>query len=172
MTFRGRRVQIDWGHLVVLCLISGATVWYLLDARSVSPAVNNLLLVEPLSIAALILCAFVVPQCFHYAEDGQAAEEPSRSKPIEAADLMQPKLPTERVEVIKMLAFGGLLGLFVFSLTILGFDIAIFLFCAAGMAICGERRPLPLLLFPLAVTVFAVYGFKAIMPYPMMTTIL
>ena len=34
MTFRGRRVQIDWGHLVVLCLISGATVWYLLDDRS------------------------------------------------------------------------------------------------------------------------------------------
>ena len=171
MTFRGRSVTIDWGHLIVLALIAGATLWYILDARSVSTDTNNLLLIQPLSVATLILCAVVLPQCFRFADHGEMPE-PEQKREVKPADLMQAKLPTERVEVIKMLVFGALLGLFVFSLTRIGFDIAILLFCAIGMAICGERRPLPLIAFPLAVTLITVYGFKALMPYPMVTTLL
>ena len=64
------------------------------------------------------------------------------------------------------------LGLFVFSLNILGFDIAIWLFALATMLICGERRPIPLALYPVGVALVAVYGFRALMPYPMVTAIL
>lgn len=171
MTVKGRRLTIDWGHLTVLALIAGATLWYILDARSVSTDLNNLLLIQPLSIATLILCAVVVLQCFRFADDAEEAE-PAEKKEVQPADLMQVKLPTERIEVIKMLSMGAMLGLFVFSLTTIGFDVGIFLFCIIGMAICGERRPLPLIGFPLAVTLVTVYGFKALMPYPMVTTIL
>ena len=94
------------------------------------------------------------------------------SKEVKASDLMQPKLPTEKVEVIKMLTFAALLGIFVFSLQVVGFDVAMFIFCLIGMAICGERRPLPLVIFPLIVTLVVIYGFRALMPYPMITTIL
>lgn len=172
MTFRGRRIEVDWGHLIVLCLIAGATAWYLMDARAVSLDANNLLLVQPLAVVALVLCAVIVPQCFRYSGEEAGDRDIVAARPVKAADLMQPKLPTERVEVLKMLGLGALLGLFVFSLKIVGFDAAIFVFCAAGMAICGERRPVPLLVFPLAVTVVVVYGFKALMPYPMPTLIL
>lgn len=172
MHFQGRKVKVDWGHLIVLILIAGATAWYLLDARAVSLKLNNLLLIQPLSIAALILCAVIVPQCFHFADEAEVGKEIRTGENIDAADLMQPKLPTERREVIKMLSMGALLGLFVFSLPVLGFDAAIFLFCAIGMMICGERRPVPLILFPAAITVLMVYGFKALMPYPMPTAIL
>jgi Tripartite tricarboxylate transporter TctB family len=172
MQFRGRKLTIDWGHLIVLLLIAGATAWYLLDARAVSLKTNNLLLIQPLSIAALILCAVIVPQCIHFADEVEAEKEARTGEDIDPAELMQPKLPTERREVIKMLSMGALLGLFVFSLPILGFDVAILLFCIVGMMICGERRPLPLVVFPAAVTVVMVYGFKALMPYPMPTAIL
>jgi hypothetical protein len=172
MSVKGRRLSIDWGHLVVLALIAGATLWYILDARAVSTDTNNLLLIQPLSIAALILCAVIVPQCFRYDDDMRADEEPVTSKEVKASDLMQPKLPTEKVEVIKMLTFAALLGVFVFSLQVVGFDVAMFVFCVIGMAICGERRPLPLILFPLIVTLVVIYGFRALMPYPMITTIL
>jgi hypothetical protein len=71
-----------------------------------------------------------------------------------------------------MLILGAALGIFVFSLAYVGFDVAIFLFSATAMAICGERRPLHLIAFPAAVTLFTVYGFKALMSYPMLTLIL
>ena len=177
MNFRGRTISVDWGHLIVLLLIASATGWYLFDARAVSTAANNLLLVQPLSIIALILVLVIIPQCFRVVEehpDGAASvrEAKHAREDIEASELMQPKLPTERAEVIKMLTLGGLLGLFVFLLKPLGFDVAIFLFLGIGMVICGERRPLPLIVFPVAVTLVVVLGFKALMPYPMPTTIL
>jgi hypothetical protein len=71
-----------------------------------------------------------------------------------------------------MMMLGGALGVFVFSLAYVGFDVAIFLFSAAAMAICGERRPLHLLAFSVVVTVIAVYGFRALMSYPMFTLLL
>jgi hypothetical protein len=40
------------------------------------------------------------------------------------------------------------------------------------MLVCGERRPIPLVIYPLAVALVAVYGFRALMPYPMVTTLL
>ena len=55
MTFRGRRIEVDWGHLAVLCLIAGSTAWYLMDARAVSLDAHNLLLVEPLARLAHLI---------------------------------------------------------------------------------------------------------------------
>jgi hypothetical protein len=71
-----------------------------------------------------------------------------------------------------MLTLGGALGVFVFSLAFIGFDVAIFLFALVTMAICGERRPLHLVGFCAAVTIVTVYGFKALMSYPMSTLLL
>lgn len=169
MRFQGPRLSIEWGHLVVLAAIAGATTWYLLDARSVSTDADNLLLIQPLALVTLLLCLVILPQCFRFGDGSRMeADAPERTT---ASDMMQPKLPTERLEVIKMVTMGALLGVYVFSLRAVGFDIATFLFVLVGMLVCGERRPLPLAIFPAAVTLVTIYGFKALMPYPMPTTV-
>jgi len=60
----------------------------------------------------------------------------------------------------------------VFLLDVIGFDISLWLFAIAVMLICGERRPLMLALFPLAIAVLVVGGFRAMLPYPMYTLVL
>lgn len=157
---------IDYGHLALITLIAAAVFWYLLDARSVSLSINNLLLVQPVAIFALALYLFILPQCFHKVE-ARAAE-----KSVDEADPFAVKLSTDRADVIRMAALGVSLGLMVFLLDVIGYDIAIFLFAAAAMAICGERRPLHLLGFSLVVTLVTIYGFRALISYPMPTTLL
>jgi type IV secretory pathway TrbD component len=166
MRIRGHRYVVDWGHLIFVTLIAAAVLWYLFDARSVSLSVNNLLLVEPIAIAALLMYLLILPQCFRRA-DAPEAQEPSA-----ITDPLAPALPKERQALLRIGALGGALGVFVFSLNIVGFDIGIWAFALATMVICGERRPVPLAVYPLAVALVTVYGFRALMPYPMVTSIL
>lgn len=157
--------KVDYGHLIFLTFLAAYIGWFLYDAISVSTKVNNLLLVSPTAVLALLLAAFIVPQCITRA-DAVVDDAPEQYDPL------APKLPTEKRQVIRMLTLGGALGVFVFSLAYIGFDVAIFLFALVTMAICGERRPLHLVGFSAAVTVVTVYGFKALMSYPMFTLLL
>jgi hypothetical protein len=168
MRIRGREYAVDWGHLAFVLLIAAAVLWYLLDARSVSLSVNNLLLVEPVAVFALALCLLILPQCLRSADSDVERVE---AKP-EIEDPLAPALPSETRALIRIGVLGAALGLFVFSLNLVGFDIAIWLFALVAMLVCGERRPAPLLVYPLAVALVAVYGFRALMPYPMVTAIL
>ncbi|MCK0208924.1 hypothetical protein MWN33_12885 [Starkeya koreensis] len=157
---------IDYGHLALITLIAGAVFWYLFDARSVSLSVNNLLLVQPVAIFALAMYLFILPQCFRKV-DAVAAPRAGGEK-----DPFAIEVSTGHSDIIRMVALGVSLGLMVFLLDVIGFDIAIFLFAAAAMAICGERRPVHLLVFSLAVTLVTIYGFRALISYPMPTTLL
>ncbi|MBS7556234.1 tripartite tricarboxylate transporter TctB family protein [Ancylobacter dichloromethanicus] len=157
---------IDYGHLALITLIAAAVFWYLLDARSVSLSVNNLLLVQPVAIFALAMYLFVLPQCFRKVDAREAARTASEQDPLSR------NIPAERSDMLRMAALSVSLGLLVLLLDTLGFDIAIFLFTLAAMVICGERHPVRLLLFSCAVTLVAIYGFRAMIPYPMPTTLL
>jgi len=125
-----RRITVDWGHLIVLALIAGATIWYNVDARSVSTDLNNLLLLQPVAIVTLLLCLFVVPQCFTInADDPDGSAAPKAAEPLAdkaASDgeaiVTMPTAQSEGRDLMKMLAMGGLLGLYVFSLGTVGFD--------------------------------------------------
>ena len=165
MRIRGRGYQIDWLHLSFITLVAAGVLWYLLDARSVSLSVNNLLLIQPLAIFALVRYAVIVPQCFRRTDAVEQDKAPAVHDPL------QPQLPEGRA--LARVAFLGLaLGAFVFSLNPLGFDLAIWLFALITMAICGERRPIPLAVYPLAVALVAVYGFRMLIHYPMPTLLL
>lgn len=164
MRIGNRTYKVDYGHLVFLTIISGYVAWYLANTMSVSTHVNNILLVAPVAVFALVMALLIIPQCVQRVEQGEQNEE----KP-EQYDPLAPKLPTERRQVMRMLTLGAALGIFVFSLAFIGFDVAIFLFALAAMAICGERRPHHLIPFAAAIAVVMVYGFKALMPYPMPT---
>ena len=172
---RGNQYTVDWGHLALVTSIALATIWYLVDARQVSPNANNILLIQPLAIISLVFCVFILPQCFVKRSEGVEVENrPGDDKRLSASPpaSSQPALPTEKSEVIKMLGLGGLLGALAFSMMTIGFDVGIFLFTFAAMMICGERRLLVLSVFSLVLTLVVVLGFRAMMPYPMPTTFL
>lgn len=157
---------IDYGHLALITLIAAAVFWYLLDTRSVSLSVNNLLLVQPVAIFALAMYLFILPQCFHKVDVREAALAASEKDPL------SPTISDDSSDMLRTAALSVSLGLLVLFLDTIGFDIAIFLFTLAAMVICGERRPVRLLLFSCAVTLVAIYGFRAMIPYPMPTTLL
>lgn len=156
---------VDWQHLAFLALIAGGIAWYLLDARSVSLATNNLLLVQPLSLFGLLLCAFILPQCVRRADQPVEAQD-------EDVDPVGMSQPEEARELLHIAALALALGVMIFTIPYLGFDVCLLAFAAVAMAVCGERRPWALLLYPLLVTLCAVYGFRLLMPYPMETLFL
>ena len=166
MRIRGHEYRVDWPHLVFVTLLAAAVLWYLLDARTVSLRINNLLLVQPLALFALLMYLLILPQCFRRADAEAGPQEPTPEDPL------APALPTEFRALARVGVLGAALGVFVFVMNVIGFDIAIWLFALATMLICGERRPIPLAIFPAAVAVVAVYGFRALMPYPMFTAVL
>ena len=166
MRIRGHEYRVDWPHLVFVTLLAAAVLWYLLDARTVSLRINNLLLVQPLALFALLMYLLILPQCFRRAD---AETEPQKPAP---EDPLAPALPTEFRALARVGVLGAALGLLVFLMNVIGFDVAIWLFALATMLICGERRPVPLAIYPLAVSLVTVYGFRALMPYPMFTAIL
>src|SRR3546814_1713555 len=120
-----RRVVVDWGHLALLLVICAVVIAYLLDARATSLKINNLLLVEPAAIIALILAAVVLPQCFR------------RKGPEDDAG---PARRDSLRELGKVAALAAAFGAFTLSLETLGFDAATFILLALGLYICGERR--------------------------------
>lgn len=163
MRINGQRYTVDYGHLALITAIAVAIVWYLFDARSVSTSLNNILLVQPMAIFAIIMYLMIVPQCFSRVE----AEEV-----VPAAPQAPDSSKEERSEAIRTALMSASLGAMVLLMNVIGFDVAIFLFSLAAMAICGERRPLILLGFSLAITLGAIYAFRAMIPFPMFTLIL
>jgi len=150
----GRKVV--WGHLLLLTVIVGVTVAYLLDARSVSLRANNLLLVQPAAILALILAALVLPGIFARADEIEDDETQKETW----SDL-------GRVAIL----IGALAGM-AFLLETIGFDVATFCFMVIGLAVCGERRWWVNLLFSAVFTVFLIYGYGTITPFPFPLTFL
>jgi hypothetical protein len=150
------RRRIVWGHLLLLTVIVGVVIAYLLDTRAASLRINNLLLVQPASILALILAALVLPGIFPRIEATE--EEPEKKETT--GDLVR-----------VFLLIAALAGL-AFSLETIGFDIATFAFMVVALAICGEKRWWVNLGFSAIFTVALIYGYGSITPFPFPLTIL
>ena len=94
----------------------------------------------------------------------------------EYAQQLGVRVETARVSIILigslMTAVAVSLGLYVSLLNVIGFDVASCLFVLAVMLICGERRPIPLIVYPVIVAVVLVAGFRALLPYPMYTVVI
>jgi len=162
-----RRASIDWAHLVFLIIIGGITLWYLSDAISVSISPDNLLLVGPLSILALILCVVLGFLCFRPQKTVVKHKE-STIKEIGASELRS----SDWRQLSKIAGVAVALGCYVNLLNVIGFDIATWAFALVVMMLCGERRPLQLIVFPLLVAGILIAGFHALLPFPMYTMIL
>jgi hypothetical protein len=148
---------VEWGHLLLLLLICGVVVAYLLDARATSLRTNNLLLVQPASILALILAAIVLPQCFRGKKDAAEDEATGEATPAEKESWR---------DLGKVAALAAAFGAFAISLETIGFDVATFIFVALGVYICGERRLWLIGVFSAVFTAAIVYGYQLLVPYP------
>lgn len=159
MQLFGRRYRVDWGHLVLVSLMMLISVAYLLDARSVSLSIQNLIMVQPTAMLVVGLYLFILPQCFVAEEALQDGADGSALREI-----------LDDAPRVGSLAMALLLyGLFYESI---GFDIASFLFIVAAAFICGERRPLVLLVFAVLGTVFIVYAARFLVATPVPTSFL
>lgn len=153
------KISVQWGHLALLAVIAGLVLFYLLDARSVSSSINNLILVQPAAIIALILVLVVLPQCFRRPEEADP----------------EGTLPPKRETGTELAKIGVLTGAFIalaFLMERIGFDIATFVFLVVAIYICGERNWFANLAFSAAFTMVLIFGYGAIIPFPFPLTIL
>ncbi len=150
-------VVVDVPHLAVVTAITGFCLWYFLDARSASNTLENLLLIEPAAIGALILFFLILRDVVKVVHD-PAAVPPAR-----------PPLP--RIVRIRIIGCMALLAGYVASLDVIGFDAATVLYVGATLASLGERRPMALVALPLLFGIIVVYVFRRLVTVPVPTLI-
>jgi hypothetical protein len=145
---------IMWGHLALIAAMVGVIVYYWLDARSVSLRPTNLLMIEPGAIFALSMAALVVPQCFRRLPEGEAEEAESLSS------------------LGRVFALMGTFTVYAVTLQQVGFDVGTLAFMVIALFICGERNWLLNIGFSAAFTLFIVWGYGSITPFPFPLTLL
>lgn len=154
------KIQVQWGHLALLAVLGAVILGYLLDARATSLRTNNLILVQPVSILAMILLLLVLPQCFQREAPPDAAE-------AEAEDIAAEPVRRETpFELGKILVVMGAFVMLAFMLETIGFDIAVFSFLVLGIYVCGERNWIANIAFSAVFTALLIYGYGAIIPFP------
>jgi hypothetical protein len=159
-----RKIQVDWGHLLVATLIVIGCIWYLLDARDSSLRIGNLIFVQPAVIFAVILYVLILPQCFRWSDTG-ASTSPDESNPD------GPQTLTLR-QFLRVASLAAAFGLFIVGMETLGFDVSAWLFMIVGLFITGERRWWVLAVFPAVFAVLVVYGYDLLIPYSFPTMFL
>lgn len=157
-----RKLQIDWGHLLVATLILGACIWYLLDTRDTSLRISNLIFVQPAVYLAMILYVLILPQCVRF----QSVQSDDTAPSKESQEALS------WIQLARVASLAVAFGLFIWGMEPLGFDVSAWLFMVVGLFIAGERRWWVLLGFPILFTVFIVYGYDLLIPYSFPTMIL
>ena len=131
--------------LSVLCSLFCLVLWYLWDAYSASNEVLNLILILPVTLIVLVLCA---------------VEFFSR---ISQRNVEQPALDPARSIVPVVTLFSS----YVITLPWLGFDVGTFLFISLFLWFHGERRWQWVLGYGLCASTLMSLFFSAMLPYPM-----
>lgn len=149
------RVRVEWGHLAFVGAAAAFCVWYWLDARSASTSVQNLLLIQPAAVLALILCVAIAPGAVHIERDAPRGSE-ARAGSFDVREW-------------RGVIVAGLLALYVAAVLHAGFDLATFVFLAAAMYVLGERRWLYLIGYSAVFALAMSYAFKVMLSVPVPT---
>ncbi|MCB1669815.1 MAG: tripartite tricarboxylate transporter TctB family protein [Gammaproteobacteria bacterium] len=133
--------------LLVLSALFCLSGWYLWDSWSASSHIYNLILVLPLTVIVMLLCAVA------FVGDLLRTEAVNR--------------PVDRDSATSSLPAIALFVGYVISLPWLGFDVGTFLFLAAFLKIAGEQKWQWILGYSLAFAFGSALFFSAMLPYPM-----
>jgi hypothetical protein len=154
--FAGRRIAADIPHFIFATGVAAWVAWFCWDAWRAGPNIENLILIVPVSVLAMILYVVVVAGCFKRLDTVAAQHAPHASNEA---------MPRE--VAIKVGGSMVLLAVFVVAGPMLGFDIACFAYLLATIVLLGERRALVLLLVPLLFTAVVIYSFNTILSTPL-----
>jgi hypothetical protein len=150
-------VRADIPNIAFATLIVAWVAWYCYDAWFANAAVENMILILPVSVAALILYGFVVASCFH--------------RVIEASEKAVPRTEVEnsvgRKKAVRVVGCMVLLSAFVLSGPYIGFDVSSFLFIFLMMLFLGERRIWMLAVIPLVFSTIVIYCFSHLLSTPL-----
>jgi putative tricarboxylic transport membrane protein len=154
INFAGRKIAVDISHLTFATGLAAWITWFCWDAWHASPAVENLILIMPVSAVAVVLYLFVVVDCFKYVAEADELHA-SRREPLASG------------VAAKVAGSMALLGAYVVAGPLIGFDVASFAYMLAMMCFLGERRILVLLLVPLLFCVAVIYCFNTLLSTPL-----
>jgi hypothetical protein len=149
----GRRT-VDLPVLAFATAVAGWAAWFGWDAWHAAPEVENLILILPATVAAVLVYLFVVAGCVRTAGAG-ASQEATERRAI------------DRQTMIRIVGSMALLGALAAAGPLGGFDVASFVYMAAMLLLLGERRPLVLLLAPALFTTVVVFGFNKVLATPL-----
>ncbi len=136
--------------LAVLCILALLVIWYVIDAYRASTNIINLILVLPIGMGVLGLCAFQL-----------------------VIQLRKPPAKAEQLEpVVTVLPVMGLFSAYVFSLSWIGFDVGTMLFVSVFLWLHGERRLLWVSGYGIVFGFAVAWFFSTMLPYPMPMLIL
>lgn len=150
----GRKIAVDVPHLALATGIATWCVWYCRDAWLAQADVENLIMIVPASLAALVLYIFVAADCFSVVGRTDDLSTLSRR-------------PLEKGVGIKLAGTMALLAAFVVAGPLIGFDVASFVYILATLMLLGERRLIVLLLVPSLFCLVAIYCFDMILATPL-----
>lgn len=157
--FAGRKFAVDLPHLAFATGLAGWVAWYCWDAWHANSDVENMILILPVSAAAVLLYVFVIAGSCRRVDQ---AEKISGS--------ISESLTTRTA--IRILGSMVLLAGFVLSGPWIGFDVATFVYMLFMMVFLGERRIPILLLVPLLFTAAVIYAFGTLLSTPLPVLIL
>jgi len=150
----GRKITVDLPHLAFATAIAAWSTWFCWDSWHASPDIENLILIVPGTVAAVILYGFVAAGCFRLANGARTQE-------------MSPREPLVAGLGVKIAGSMALLAAFAFAGPLIGFDVASFVYMLAMMAFLGERRITVLLLVSLVFCVAVIYSFNVFLATPL-----
>lgn len=142
---RSELPRVNRVDLAILAGLSMLACGYCWDAVQASTDTRNLILILPVTVLVLLLCA---------------AEFVSQLKQKSTAEIEKEPITSAAI-VIVLFAF------FVVTLPWLGFDVGTLLFLAAYLKLHGENRWRWIMGYSLCISSFLALFFSSMLPYPM-----
>ncbi len=156
--------RIDVGHLLLVLFIAGSVSWYFFDAYTASSNIQNIILIAPASLLAIVLCLVILYQIFTAQTEKTASRQMLASQHNASTSKDAFRKPVQclltRMGRYRIFAFIIAFGLYVGLLERIGFDIATYLFIGTIMALQGERH------IGIIVAYSLVFGTLAVWPCP------
>lgn len=138
-----------------LAMLLGFVTWYLSTATIASATFSNLILIAPVSAAAILLLLYIGWK--------EVARPSSQTEPQTNASASRFRSGSIRT----IAALMGLFALFVAAIPYLGFDVSTFFFIGATLWLLGERRVLFSLTLAVAISAALSIAALTLLTFPM-----